>query len=459
MTLQPRQPRSRGRVRTTSGPRLSALVAALVVALVASGCTDAVPTVEDGDSIPVNARTVEVILPFSEFIESMEVFAGFGSRADVPALHVALDYQDDFQARSLFRFGFLPATIQVFPPGETQSVGDTAYVPIGGRLVVSMDTLRAVPEGIVELEAGAILSNWDVPTAGWELAVDTLGGVVPWGEPGGGPVRSLGAASWNPQEGDTVVFAVDSVTATEWAREVNPARRAARISSATPGVLMDVRSARFVADVRSSINPDTVVNISANTTGSTFIYSPEPGVTPEEIRIGGAPARRAYLRFDLPTRLEPGSRACEELGDLCPLDLTPDRVIYAGLVLTGRPSEPAAFTPRDTIRLDARPALAGDRVPRSPLGQAIPARPRELLPSLLREGRRMELPITLYVESLLSQELGLRDEEAGEVPHTVALLSPFEPTGFTFASLVGPGQEGEPFLRLLLTLSEGDLLP
>ena len=459
MTLEPRQPRPRGLVRSASRALLAAVATPLWVALVASGCNDAVPTLDDGDSIPVDARTVEIILPFSEFVESMEVFDGFGSRADVPALHVALDYESDFQARSLFRFGFLPATIQVFPPGETQSVGDTAYVPIGGRLVVTMDTLRAVPEEPVELEAGAILSNWDLTTAGWELAVDTLGGATPWAEPGGGPARSFGTASWNPQEGDTVVFSVDSVTATEWAREVNPARRAARISSATPGVLMDVRSARFVADVRSSINPDTVVNISANATGSTFIYSPEPGVNPSEIRIGGAPARRAFLRFDLPTRLEPGSAACEGLGDLCPLDLTPDRVIYAGLVLTGRASEPAAFTPRDTIRLDARPALAGDRVPRSPLGAAIPAQPRPLLPSLLEEGRRLELPMTAYVESLLGQALGLREEDAGEVPRTVALLSPFEPTGFTFATLVGPGQEGEPFLRLLLTLAEGDLLP
>jgi len=459
VTLEPRQPRPRGRARSLPTSLSTAWMAALMVALVGVGCTDAVPTLDDGDSIPVDARTVEVIVPFSDFVESLDVFAGFGSRSDAPALHVALDYEGDFQARSLVRFGVLPRTVQVFPPGETQTVADSAYVPVGGRLVVTMDTIRFPPAEPVELEAGAILSEWDVVTAGWEAAVDTLGGVRMWDEPGGGPVRDLGRAMWNAQEADTVVFAVDSVTATAWATESNPALRAARISSATSGALMELRTARFVADVRSSVNPDTVVSISAGATGSTFIYSPEPGVSPTEIRIGGAPSRRAFLRFNLPIRFEPGSQVCQELGDLCPLDINPDRVIYAGLVLTGKGSEPAVFTPRDTIRMDARPALAEGRIPRSPLGSAIPAQPRPLLPDALREGRRVEVPITAYVESLLAQDLGLRDEEAGEVPRTVALLSPFEPTGFTFASFVGPGQEGEPFLRLILTLSEGELLP
>ncbi|TVR65901.1 MAG: hypothetical protein EA422_03090 [Gemmatimonadales bacterium] len=459
MTLEPRQPRPWGRARSLPSSLATFWGAVLLVAWVGVGCTDAVPTLDDGDSIPVGARTVEVIVPFSEFVESLDVFAGFGSRSDAPALHVALDYEGDFQARSLVRFGVLPRTIQVFPPGETQSVGDSAYVPVGGRLVVTMDTTRFAPDEPVELEAGAVLSEWDVVTAGWEAAVDTLGGVRLWDEPGGGPVRGLGRAAWNPQEADTVVFAVDSVTATAWATELNPALRAARVSSATPGALMEMRTARFVADVRSSVNPDTVVSISAGATGSTFIYSPEPGVSPTEIRIGGAPARRAFLRFDLPTRLETDSDACQGLGELCPLDITPERVIYAGLVLTGKGSEPAAFTPRDTLRLDARPALAEARVPRSPLGSAIPAQPRPLLPDVFRDGRRLELPITAYVESLLAQQLGTREEEAGEVPRTVALLSPFEPTGFTFASFVGPGQEGEPFLRLILTISEGELLP
>lgn len=428
--------------------------------LLVVGCTDAVPTIEDPSAIPVDAETVEILLPFSEFVDEFQVFGGFGSRADISPSYVALDYEGELEARTLVRFNSQPVSIQAVPAGESDAVADSAYVPIGGRLVVRMDTVRLLPDAPVELDASVIDQQWDFLTASWTATVDTLGADAPWDQPGAGGGRELGAATWDPAEGDSVVFEVDSLTATEWSDRGGEAVRSVRLGSRTPGILLGVQSAIFRADHRPSVDPDTVVSANGESMWSTLIYTPEPGVSEQEIRIGGGPARRAFLRLALPTLLEEGSAACEGVS-ACPLEVIPERLVYAGLVLRTRPVEPRAFMPLDTLGLEARTVLSPNRIPRSPLGSPVSIEPRPLAPQDFEpEGaRRIELPMTGYIEALLQDLVGEPEEGTEPVSSTLALMSRIEPSGFSFASLVGPGQEGEPFLRLILTLSEGVQLP
>jgi len=435
--------------------------AALTALLVMGACTDEVPTFDDGTAIPVDAETVEVLIPFSEFGRDFQVFGGFASQADLGRRFVAHEYRGDFDARTLVQIGAFPSSISVFPEGESTTVPDSAYVPLGGDLIIRMDTSRLVPDEAVELAAGRMeAGEWDIRTAGWTLAVDTLGGVVPWDESGGGPATSLGSTMWDPQEADTLVIPVDSATMNQWRDADESVNRSVRVESRSPGHLLDVNSVELRAHLQSSVNPDTVVTVVRGSVGTTFIYTPEPGVTQEEIRIGGAPARRAYFRVELPDRFEEGSAACELLAS-CPIELTRDRVVYAGLVMQTRPVDPPAFAPLDTLRLDVRPALAVDRIPRSPLGLPVQPAPRILPPGVFAEegSTRVEVPMTRYIQDLLGRPEDDPGQEQEELPSTVALLSPAEPSGFQFGSLFGPGTEKEPFLRLILTITDGVQLP
>jgi hypothetical protein len=428
---------------------------ALAVSMLAVACTDEVPTVPDGGMIPIQAETLEILLPFSEFARDFQVFGGFSTVAQLATSFAAREHEGELDARALTRFGQFPGVIQVVPPDEENTVSDSVFTPIGGRLVVRIDTVAYRPPDEIELEAGNPLSAWHLESANWEFAVDTLGNRVAWEEPGGGPVRELALATWRPEEdGDSVVFAVDSATATDWV-EGDAEARTIRIGARTPGALVRITSMRMDADVRPSVNADTVVAISAEPTASTFLFTPDPGVDPGEIRIGGVPSRRTFFRFQLPDRVDPGTAICEVVE--CPVELTADRLMFAGLVLQTKVVEPAAFQPADTLRMDVRPVLAPERLPRSPLGSSVQVSPRALSPEGFRTGgeTRVELPMTVFVQNLLRDP----GDDEDPPPSTVALLSPVEPTGLSFAALVGPGQEGEPFLRLILTLSEGVSLP
>lgn len=426
-----------------------------LAALVLLGaCTDRVPTSTDEGLIPVDAETLEIRIPFSEFGGEFSVHEGFGSAAALARPFVASEYRGTLDAHTLLRFVGPPSVIQIFPPGEDQTRPDSLYTITGGELVLHMDTLTTPPQPLLDVAVEALQVEWHFETASWTHAVDTLGGESLWPEPGGGPVREVDLVSWNPAEADSLVFQVDSFTANEWA-DTDLAFRGARVSARTPGALLHVRSAEFRPALRASIDPDTTVMVSLGTTQSTFVFSPDPGVDPTEIRVAGTPARRAYIELNIPRRLEVGSEACADLP--CPVDLTAERVVFAGLVLETVPSPQEAFVPLDTLRMDVRPALAPERVPRSPLGSPVTPSPRVLLPEWFEVGgsRQVEVPMTRYIRDLLRPE----DPDRGIVPNTITFLSATEPSAFPIASFAGPGQEGEPFLRIILTLSDGVRLP
>lgn len=422
--------------------------------LVMWGCSDETPTSGNENLIPVEAETYEVQIPFSEFVTDFQVHGGFSTAANLPQPLVAHEYREDLDAHALIGFARLPQQIQVLPPGETTTRPDSLYVPTGGTLILRMDTIQH-PEGApIEVALRSVQERWHTASASWTHAVDTLGDRTEWSAPGAADSREVGVVSWNPLDGDSVVFELDSLTATEWS-DRGSQTRSASVESRTPGTLMSLRSATFRPEIRSDINPDTVITLSAATERRTVIYSPQPGVTTSEIRVGGAPARRAYIRMAPPSRVEEGSAQCADVP--CPLDITPGRLVYAGLVLRTVPTSPSAFQPRTSFRLGARPALAFDRIPRSPLGPSIQPDFRVIGSNAFGpDGQTsVEIPMTRYMQDIL------RDLAEGTelVPTTVTLFAATEPSGLQYATFQGPGQEGEPYLRLILTLSEGVKLP
>jgi hypothetical protein len=208
-------------------------------------------------------------------------------------------------------------------------------------------------------------------------------------------------------------------------------------------------------DVESTLNPDTTVLSSVGRRDLTFIYDPVPEPPPDGIRIGGTPSWRTVLDVRVPRSLDGPPALCEAVG--CPMELQPDQVNYAALVLRTRRSA-AAYQPTDSVSLDVRPVLAPEALPKSPLGPSLTgALGRPVAPGFFGdgEGAAIEIPVTEFVQDQLRGET----EQGGEPPETLALLSTFEPLSLAYASFHGPGTELEPQLKLIVTVGASVGLP
>ncbi len=427
-----------------------------VLGLVAfSGCTDEIPTSEGGGDIPVDAVSYELHLPFESFGRDFQVFGGFGTQADLPGAVVAHEWQGELEARTLIRFGGLPATVDARPPdGEEDETEASEYVPVSGQVVIRFDPDRVEGGSLFELEGGSTQTDWHRRSASWEMAVDTIGDRRPWPEPGGGPVRPAGVELWDSAEGDSVIFAVDSVTVAEW-EDLNRDDRGFLLRSLTEGSRLHIADAQLRVQVRPTIDPDTLIEVSTTERELTFIYSPDPPLSTSAFQIGGAPSRRATFRIVLPETLEGDEELCALV--TCPVPINADLLVYAGLELRTRESENPGFQPFDSIAVDIRPALSPDRLPRSPLGPPILADAEVLSPELFQgEPGVVEIPMTRYVRDLFRGE---NPQTGDPVPSTLAILTEFEPWDLEFGTFQGPGTEGAPSLRLIFTLSDGVRLP
>jgi hypothetical protein len=422
------------------------------VLLVGAGCSEELPTSPDPGMIPVDARTVEVRLPFASFAENPRTYSGFGSTSDVGRGEIARDFDGVLNAHTLVRFGAFPRSVTVRDTAGVSRTDSVLTFP-EGRIVVHFDTLSIRGEPPLDVSAAAILTPWQSRTATWEMAIDTLGGNEPWPTPGGGPVRAVAQAEWNPADGDSVVMAVDSATLVEWGDTTNLAR-GVRLSMETPDARVRVRTAALRLDTRPSVRPDTIVQTSTGSGSITFIYDPVPDPAEEVLRIGGVPATRAVFDLNFPEVLEGPEEVCEVVG--CPFELKPESVIFASLVLQTAPT-PRAFRPVQSLSLDVRPVLSPERLPRSPLGSSLLQAPRELPAAFFTEdgGGSIAIPMTSFVQAVISGTTN----QGQATPRTLALLSAFEPESLDLATFAPPGSENEPYLRIVFTLTDGVTLP
>jgi hypothetical protein len=222
----------------------------------------------------------------------------------------------------------------------------------------------------------------------------------------------------------------------------------------TDGERLDVRNVVLRLDTRPSVHQDTIVVIDAPAEGVTFVYNPVPEPPPDGIRVGGTPAWRTVIELNVPRVLDGPPSLCAQVG--CPFVIEPSRVNHASLVLTTALVEPAAFQPSDTVRLDVRPVLAPELLPKSPLGSSfLGVVGAPVAPGAFQEGGGRTLSVTL---TGLVRALVEADPDVAP-PNHISLLSVQEPLSLAFGSFVGPGVPGAPVLRLIVTAADTVRLP
>ena len=431
-----------------------ALVASALLVVGAAACEERTPTSVDERLLPPEPVTMEVRLGWDEFASNLEVFGGYGAPEELGTGVVANEYADTLNARTLVRFGAYPTETSVRDSAGTIRT-DTNLTFVGGRLVAFLDTLASTNALPVTLAAGATQNEWHSRTVTWTAAVDTTGDTRPWPEPGAGPVTPIGTTEWDPNASDSVWFAIDSATIAEWA-DTTDASRGVRLDLLTAGHRVQLNSVALRLITRPSLNPDTLVDVTAPRRNLTFVYDPFPEPPPEGIRIGGVPAWRTVLDIGLPARLTGPPELCAAVG--CPLTLESGQVNHAALLLRSRQTE-TAFQPTDTVRLDVRPVFSRAAMPKSPLGASLIGQSQNghVAPAAFGSGAgvQIEVPVTQFVRQLLPGA----SQGPVDPPSTLALLSVFEPLSISFATFHGPGGPDEPVLKLIITVSPSVELP
>lgn len=421
-------------------------VAIVGLAAMVAACEEQSPVSSDPDGVPVEVRTVELEIPWSDFGEGVASFGGFGSASQIGVLTVANDFVGTLDSRALVRFDSFPSGVAV-RNAEGALVVDTLITIRSGRLIARADISEADSLTSWTFAAGLLDQRWDARTAGWENAIDSIGERVSWDEPGAGPVRSFGEATANVGEtGDSIIFDLDSATIAEWADSAD-SPRAARLDLVSAGERVDLRGLSVRLEIGSSLAPDTTVFRDVTPVAQTFIYTPEPDAPAGALRVGGSPSWRSVVGLDVPTVLNGPAALCELAG--CPFELTSESLSRASLVLRSRATLPSAFQPVDSVLLDVRPVLAPDALPRSPLGSSLVGETALGADAFgVGAGESFEIPITGFVRRIL-------DAEEGTAPPTdLAILSLVEPLDVSFAEFDGPDDPGAPVLRLLVTVTD-----
>ncbi len=419
-------------------------LAACVLAVTVLGvpaCQENSPTSVDPDGNPVSIETFEIDLPWSVFGSRSETFGGFGTPSQLGALVVADDYQGSLNSRGIARPGEIPERVNV-RRDDGILVLDSVEAYLGGRVVATFDTTRVTES--FGLRLGVLDQEWDASSATWEMAIDTFGVTVPWTEMGAGPVTGDAAGFWETGDGDSIVIELPADLVTAWSDST--AIRGFRLDLDAPGRRVTLGSIRLEVDARTFVRPDTVVSVAVATDRRTFIYDPAVPDAVDAIRVGGAPSFRSVVGLDVPATIDGPAGLCALVG--CPYTIDPENLNRASLILTSRESQPAGFQPVDSIRLDVRPVLAPEALPKSPLGPTFFG--TQLFgPELFGDGagEKIEVQITTLVRSLL-------DPDQDDVPSDIALLMRFEPLDISFAEFEGPNSPDAPILRLLLTVTD-----
>lgn len=329
--------------------------------------------------------------------------------------------EEGLRARSLLRFSELPDSASLF--------GDTLFTPVdsfaNASLFVRMDTTSrsTFPPLPFTLRLHALERPFEASSATWTQAAEGQ----PWATPGG----DLG-----PQLGSFVVEELTDTLSFGFAVPEDSLLEAWRESDGGPGVALVV--AEGGARVRFTTltlrydafgeDVEAPFPFSQSPSPGVFIYEPEQPDPDLRLRIGGLPAWRYYLVFQLP-----------ELVDGTPLRNA--AVSHAELVFHPLDAPPAPFQPASSlsaqgIELLGDPFELGAKTPIGGAGQTL----LTLDPDSLAAGRSVRLDVTSLVVSRLTAgeasavlRIGLRGTPDGQnlgfwdfasVEHPVAAQRP-----------------------------------
>jgi len=428
----------------------------VLLLLLMAGCSEELATSADPNLIPVEAETFEVLLPFEQFATEYRVDRGFGFTQDLPTVTLANNWGESLSTRVLFRYLNFPDAITAQAPGSLVGVVDSAFVAVGGRMLLVMDPASSAGPETMQIELASVSEEWDPQSATWTLAVDTVGDRRPWNGPGGGALQRLAGSPWSPSPApDTVTLRLDSMVVREWLRS-DTSGSGLILRSLTPNSKLRIRNLSLIVDVRPSINADTLVQIRPTRLRTTTLYTPEPAFGAGVLPVGGSPAYRSTFRFALPDSVAVQGPRCGAQ-PTCRVALTSPRVVYAGLRLHPTPTVPRGLAPLDSLNLEIRPVLAPERLPQSPLGFPVLGQPFRVGPGdfLNERATAFELPLTRYLRSVIDGEDFRKDPVNG----VVSLLTFPEPASLGIATFAAPGTARRPVLRIILTVSEGVQLP
>ncbi len=436
-------------------------VTMMVCAGAASGCSEKISTAPDLGFRRINPRTVEVVIPFEDFVDEVKVFGGYGSTADLRYGVIAVD-PGGLNASTLAHLQDFPADARV-PGTDGVTRTDTNLSFVGGFVVIQFDTVS----GTVLVPAAVVVSDvkedWHVSTVTWDVAVDTAGERRPWTQPGGGPTTVLGQGTYDAFIGrlldddaglvDTMSIAIDSATV---AALGDPASgiKGLLVSAVDPGTRLNVLNVSLSLTTVPSTRPDTILDLPVLMEDLVLMVDPVPTAPVGWLRAGGAPSWRTVITISMPKSVAGTPELCGAPG--CQVDLTDVDLNLAELVLTTRRPEPG-FQPERTATIDLRRVLNPELLPKSPLGEQLVPFAERLAPDLFTVdvGAPVRFAVTQLVRGILSTAA-----ETGTVPVTsMALFSVVEPEMVGFASFEGGGSAGAPALRLVYTIANKVGLP
>jgi hypothetical protein len=421
-------------------------------AVAVGSCTEKGTIAPDLGFLHINPRTVEILIPFEDFVTDIQVFGGHGSPQDLGRGVIALDF-GGLNSRTLVHLVDFPTFAPV--PGSLSFVG--------GRVVLVFDTVSGSLATPVDLELFDVKEEWHAPTVNWDVRVDTAGDRRFWTQPGGGPLTSVGGATFDAFIAkqvndtlplvDTVSIAVDSATVAALG-DPNSGTTGLLLTVAEAGALLRLKEMSLFAFAVPSSQPDTVLEVEIPMEDLTFMVDPVPTAPMGWLRVGGAPSWRSVIEILLPRMVDGTVEVCGTVG--CQVDLTEVEINLAELVLTTRQTE-SAFLPEDTLRMDVRRVLNPELLPKAPLGEMLVPFVESVPPELfsVQAGALVSLSVTDLVKAIL-----INTTLTGTVPKTsMSLLSAIEPLMVGFASFEGGGGAGAPALRLLYTIANDVGLP
>lgn len=422
------------------------LCAAVLLGLAACGTES---PVELGDLVPDEVvSTAEVILEAPDFLEWDSVRTGFVLPRDVRYLVAAEKYDGALDARALLRFSALPRTLSYTDTTGTLVV-DSIPDLVSGQIAFTMDTVRTVGDGPIEVAVYTAAESWDWGSAGWTARVDTGSVRHEWAEPGGTRGELLGTGSL--EAGDSVLTVPIAAEVLELLQDSTTQSRGVIVQPLTPGSRIEFSAALLRVESRPRALPDTLIADSVGIAARTFLLNSAPD--PEgALLVGGLPSWRSYLR--LREGLGELELPCPGSSEGCTVRLGDVVLNHASIQLQPIPASPG-FTAIDTGYVGTRAILAVDGIPisRAPMsnifGGIAPVPP----PSDPAGAQRIDLSITELMISLAGDSA-----VAENTPRTIALLA--NPDGGRVGvAAFGSGASGSTAPRLRLIYSVMNEVP
>lgn len=342
-----------------------------------AACTEDTLTGVDPDSAPGEGQaTIEIELSASEVPAWRDTtYSDYALPSTSPSRFVA--QTADFRARVLARFATLPDSVFL---GEERLAVESFE---SGRIRLVLDTIASqLPETGGSVGAYALARGFVEREATWSDAATG----DPWATPGGDLGELLGTLDLEALVADTVFLplSVDTDSLFQAWLSTDGGTGLALLSD-VDGTFLVIDQVVLAFDVKP-VGRDTLVETLRSATAGTFVFDPPTPGPGSGLRLGGLPASRAYVTFELPESLNG-------------VELRGARINRATLLLTSTGAPPAPFATTDTLLASTFSLLSNpfEFGPKTPVGVNT-SNPVQLPPEDLEVGGELELPITGLVQ-------------------------------------------------------------